>query len=70
MSYNQLNNFQSLDFEIDNCGLTVISALYNYRGTEILASYSNNNIYLFDVNGRCNTSIHKYSGHLNVNSGK
>lgn len=43
----------------------ITSAVYNYCGTEILASYSEDDVYLFDVNGPPETYLHHYSGHLN-----
>uniref|UniRef100_A0A2H8TPX2 DDB1-and CUL4-associated factor 8 n=1 Tax=Melanaphis sacchari TaxID=742174 RepID=A0A2H8TPX2_9HEMI len=43
----------------------ITSAVYSYCGTEILASYSEDDIYLFDANGRSNSVLHNYSGHLN-----
>lgn len=43
----------------------ITSAVYNYCGTEILASYSEDDIYLFDAYGRSNSVLHSYSGHLN-----
>lgn len=43
---------------------TVTSAVYNYVGNEILASYSNENIYLFDnSNNKPGEYLHKYCGH-------
>ncbi|XP_026822857.1 DDB1- and CUL4-associated factor 8 isoform X2 [Rhopalosiphum maidis] len=43
----------------------ITSAVYSYCGTEILASYSEDDIYLFDTYGRSNSVLHSYSGHLN-----
>lgn len=43
----------------------VSSAVYNYNGTEILASYTAGDIYLFDINGPPNKIVHRYSGHNN-----
>ncbi|CAH1724518.1 unnamed protein product [Aphis gossypii] len=43
----------------------ITSAVYSYCGTEILASYSEDDIYLFDAYGRSNSVLHSYSGHLN-----
>ncbi|XP_029348698.1 DDB1- and CUL4-associated factor 8-like [Acyrthosiphon pisum] len=43
----------------------ITSAVYSYCGTEILASYSGDDIYLFDANGRSNSILHNYSGHIN-----
>lgn len=51
-------------------GLTITSAVYNYCGTEILASYSNDSIYLFDVIGPSRSSLRKYSGHINKSTSK
>ncbi|XP_060867292.1 DDB1- and CUL4-associated factor 8-like protein 2 isoform X1 [Metopolophium dirhodum] len=43
----------------------ITSAVYSYCGTEILASYSEDDIYLFDANGRSNSVLHNYGGHMN-----
>lgn len=43
----------------------VTAAVYNYNGSEILASYNNSNIYLFDVNQPPGNFKHQYQGHLN-----
>jgi len=47
----------------------ITSAVYSYCGTEILASYSDDDIYLFDAYGRSNSVLHSYSGHLNKKTG-
>lgn len=50
----------------------ITSAVYNYCGTEILASYSEDDIYLFDVNGPRklhNIYSKHYGGHLNKMTG-
>lgn len=40
--------------------------VYNYNGTELLASYNDENIYLFDANDyTLGTYLHKYQGHRN-----
>ncbi|XP_058459323.1 DDB1- and CUL4-associated factor 8 [Malaya genurostris] len=45
---------------------TVTCAVYNNFGTEILASYSDEDIFLFDnVNHEDGKHLHKYSGHCN-----
>lgn len=49
----------------DLIGLHVTCAIYNYNGTEILASYSDDDIYLFDVNTTSNNYVHCYQGHRN-----
>lgn len=47
--------------------LTVTCAVYNTTGTEILASYSDEDIFLFDnVKHEDGTYLHKYSGHCNM----
>lgn len=44
----------------------VTSAVYNYNGTEILASYSGELIYLFDaVSPKSGEFVHSYDGHRN-----
>jgi len=47
----------------------ITSAVYSYCGTEILASYSEDDIYLFDANGRSNSVLHNYGGHINRMTG-
>lgn len=44
--------------------MNVTCAVYNYLGTEILASYSDEKIYLFD-NSNCTPGayLHDYRGH-------
>lgn len=45
----------------------VTSAVYNYNGTEILASYSDELIYLFDaVSPQFGDFVHSYDGHSNT----
>ncbi|CAO1354146.1 unnamed protein product [Diamesa serratosioi] len=40
--------------------------VYNYNGSELLASFNDENIYLFDTNNHCVGSyLHKYEGHVN-----
>lgn len=50
----------------------VTCAVYNYNGTEILASYKDEDIYLFDVASpqpeEC-LPVHKYQGHRNNATG-
>lgn len=46
-------------------GLHVTCAVYNHDGSEILASYNDADIYLFDVNAPPGTFIHQYQGHRN-----
>lgn len=44
--------------------LSITCAVYNYLGTEILASYGDENIYLFDTqNTTPGDYLHSYSGH-------
>uniref|UniRef100_A0A1Q3FF53 Putative wd-repeat protein n=1 Tax=Culex tarsalis TaxID=7177 RepID=A0A1Q3FF53_CULTA len=46
---------------------TVTCAVYNNTGTEILASYSDEDVYLFDnVHHEEGKYLHRYSGHCNV----
>lgn len=41
-------------------------AVYNHDGSEILASYNDADIYLFDVNAsKRGTYMHRYQGHRN-----
>lgn len=46
-------------------GLHVTCAVYNHDGSEILASYNDADIYLFDVNAPPGNFIHQYQGHRN-----
>lgn len=40
--------------------------VYNYNGTELLASFNDENIYLFNANDhRLGSYLHKYQGHVN-----
>lgn len=42
----------------------ITAAVYNYLGDEILASYGDDDIYLFDANNATPGSyLHKYQGH-------
>jgi DDB1- and CUL4-associated factor 8 len=44
--------------------VNVTSAVYNYLGNEILATYSDDDIYLFDnKNYEPGKYLHSYSGH-------
>ncbi|KAF2905700.1 hypothetical protein ILUMI_00484 [Ignelater luminosus] len=49
----------------DHIGLHVTCALYNHNGSEILASYNDDDIYIFDVNGTPGSFVHQYQGHRN-----
>lgn len=46
-------------------GLHVTCAMYNYNGTEILASYCDDDIFLFDTASTTNSYVHCYQGHRN-----
>lgn len=60
-------NLRSISPSVGESHIT--SAVYSYCGTEILASYSEDDIYLFDANGSPETYLHRYSGHLNRMTG-
>lgn len=49
----------------------VTCAVYNYNGTEILGSYNDDDIYLFDRTKSENHlhPVHKYEGHRNAETG-
>ncbi|KAF5300000.1 hypothetical protein FQR65_LT09256 [Abscondita terminalis] len=49
----------------DYIGLHVTCALYNHNGSEILASYNDDDIYIFDTNGTTGSFLHQYQGHRN-----
>ncbi|XP_028967279.1 DDB1- and CUL4-associated factor 8 [Galendromus occidentalis] len=56
----------------DDASLSVSEAVYNFDGTEILASYSDEDIYLFandistiEAKGTENSYLHQYQGHRN-----
>ncbi|XP_044748124.1 DDB1- and CUL4-associated factor 8 [Coccinella septempunctata] len=46
-------------------GLHITSAMYNYNGDEILASYNDGDIYLFNSESIPGEYVHKYEGHKN-----
>lgn len=49
----------------------VTSAVYNYNGTEVMGSYNDDDIYLFDTSKPTGTNYaHKYEGHRNSETGK
>lgn len=44
----------------------ISACVYNYNGTELLASFNDENIYLFDAsNHTLGSYVHKYRGHVN-----
>lgn len=45
--------------------LHVTCAVYNHNGTEILASYNDDDIFLFDSSKSTSTYLHRYQGHRN-----
>ncbi|XP_035785666.1 DDB1- and CUL4-associated factor 8-like [Anopheles albimanus] len=49
---------------------SITSAVYNHIGTEIVASYSDENVYLFDntVNGQLVKPISSFKDHRNINT--
>ncbi|KAK4887786.1 hypothetical protein RN001_004057 [Aquatica leii] len=49
----------------DYIGLHVTCALYNHNGSEILASYNDDDIYIFDTKGSTGSFLHQYQGHRN-----
>lgn len=49
----------------DFIGLHVTCALYNHDGSEILASYNDEDIYTFDINGLPGSYIRQFQGHRN-----
>uniref|UniRef100_A0A1Y1L328 Uncharacterized protein n=1 Tax=Photinus pyralis TaxID=7054 RepID=A0A1Y1L328_PHOPY len=49
----------------DFIGLHVTCALYNHNGSEILASYNDEDIYTFDVNGTPGSYVRQFQGHRN-----
>lgn len=54
----------SVPLQTKGSHMNVTCAVYNYLGTEILASYSDEQIYLFD-NSNCTPGayLHDYRGH-------
>ncbi|XP_029343114.1 DDB1- and CUL4-associated factor 8 isoform X3 [Acyrthosiphon pisum] len=72
-NYNSSSSLSNIDSDIDeeeedlssHYLRHITSAVYSYCGTEILASYSEDDIYLFDANGRSNSVLHNYGGHIN-----
>ncbi|KAG7197449.1 hypothetical protein KM043_013299 [Ampulex compressa] len=54
------------DHLVGNKHVHVTSAVYNYNGTEVVASYNDENIYLFDtVMPQTGDFAHRYQGHRN-----
>jgi len=47
----------------------VTCAVYNYNGTEILASYNDEDIYLFDRLSSSYVDANRYQGHRNSATG-
>lgn len=47
---------------------SVTCAVFNFNGTEILSSYNDNDIYLFDSN--TGKEVHHYDGHRNFATSK
>ncbi|ENN80678.1 hypothetical protein YQE_02903, partial [Dendroctonus ponderosae] len=56
--------YKSSDEKLRN-GLHITCAVYNHDGSEVLASYNDDDIYLFDVDKGSGIYAHKYSGHRN-----
>ncbi len=50
---------------------SITCASYNYNGTEVVASYSDEDIYLFDATLAIDTTdvLHRYKGHRNSDTG-
>lgn len=48
----------------DGRSTTVTGAIYNYNGTEILASYNDNDIFLFNTDDT-SRYVFRYDGHRN-----
>jgi len=49
----------------------VTCAVFNYNGTEILGSYNDEDIYLFDTSHPDGSDfIHRFEGHRNNDTGK
>ncbi|XP_050513736.1 DDB1- and CUL4-associated factor 8 [Diabrotica virgifera virgifera] len=46
-------------------GYHVTCAVYNHDGSQILGSYNDDDIYLFDCDGEPGTFLHQYKGHRN-----
>lgn len=59
---NTLERYHPVD--VQNTGTHVTCAIYNHDGSEILTSYCDDDIYLFDVKQPVEY-IHKYQGHRN-----
>lgn len=53
-------------FQKDLTALHVTCAVYNYIGSEILASYNNDDIYLFETDTPPGKHVHQYQGHRNA----
>lgn len=46
-------------------GLHITCAVYNHDGSEILASYNDDDIYIFDPTAPSGSFLHQYQGHRN-----
>ncbi|CAG9858644.1 unnamed protein product [Phyllotreta striolata] len=67
-SINPLHIYHPFKKLSDSCGYTglhVTCAVYNHDGSEILASYNDGDVYLFDVNSEPGNFLHEYQGHRN-----
>ena len=55
-------------FQSNNSHVSVTSAVYNYDGTEIVATYNDDYIYLFDTHpsAELGSYAHSYRGHQNA----
>uniref|UniRef100_A0A0A9Z2F7 DDB1-and CUL4-associated factor 8 n=1 Tax=Lygus hesperus TaxID=30085 RepID=A0A0A9Z2F7_LYGHE len=55
----------------DPFAVYVTCAVFNYNGTEVIGSYNDDDIYLFDCKHASNTDfVHKYEGHRNAETVK
>ena len=61
-------NFYS--YQVKPYSVYVTCAVFNYNGTEVLGSYSDDDIYLFDTKHEDGSEyVHKYEGHRNSDTG-
>ncbi|TPP66283.1 WD repeat-containing protein 42A [Fasciola gigantica] len=59
-------NLSNLSYGLEKSKFSATAAVYSNQGDAILASYNDEDIYLFDVKNPSGSYLHKYSGHRNM----
>lgn len=66
----QLKNTLNFQAREESSMTNITCAVYNFDGSEIVASYNDEDIYLFDANAEDGSQfLKKYQGHLNSATG-